>query len=79
MHSKLVFVLAVVGACVLGNASNAFADNNATGSTGAVQVGSVSAAPTASASSDGGSASVSAPLGTSGSGRARSMATISSR
>jgi hypothetical protein len=66
MRSKLLILLALLPVGVLGVAENALADNNATGSVGAVQVGSTSASPSAGVDSTAATASVSAPMSTGG-------------
>jgi len=68
MRAKWFLVIAALVALTLGTAQNALADNNATGSTGAVQTGPVGVTPTAGASQDGTSAAVSAPVTVGGSG-----------
>ena len=68
MRAKWFLVIAALVALTLGTAQNALADNNATGSTGAVQTGPVGVTPTAGASQDGTSAAVSAPITVGGSG-----------
>jgi hypothetical protein len=68
MRAKWFLVIAALVALTLGTAQTALADNNATGSTGAVQTGPVGVTPTAGASQDGTSAAVSAPVAVGGSG-----------
>ena len=60
-------IVAVV-ALTLGTAQTALADNNATGSVGAVQTGPVAATPTASASQADATATASVPVAVGGSG-----------
>jgi hypothetical protein len=68
MRAKWFLVIAALVALTLGTAQTALADNNATGSTGAVQTGPVGVTPTAGASQDSASAAVSAPVTVGGSG-----------
>ncbi|MDP9257096.1 MAG: hypothetical protein M3Q31_11135, partial [Actinomycetota bacterium] len=68
MRAKWFLVIAAVAALSLGTAQSALADNNATGSVGAVQAGPVGATPTAGASQSGTTASASAPVAVGGSG-----------
>ena len=68
MRAKVFGLLAVALAGILGFAHDARADNNATGSTGTVQVGNTSVSPAASASSPAAGVTVSAPASVSGSG-----------
>ena len=68
MRAKWFFVIAAFAALTLGTAQTALADNNATGSVGAVQTGPVEAAPTAGASQVGATAAASVPVAVGGSG-----------
>ena len=61
MRSKGFLVIAAVAAVALGTARPALADNNADGSTGEVQVGTVGVDPSAGASEAGVSVSGSVP------------------
>ena len=56
MRSRRVVVIVAVVALTLGTAQTALADNNATGSVGAVQTGPVGATPTVGASQAGATA-----------------------
>jgi hypothetical protein len=68
MRAKQALVIAAFAALALGTAQNALADNNATGSVGAVQTGPVGVTPTAGASQGGATANASAPVAVGGSG-----------
>ena len=68
MRAKQALVIAAFAALTLGTAQNALADNNATGSVGAVQTGPVGVTPTAGASQGGATAAASAPVAVGGSG-----------
>jgi hypothetical protein len=68
MRAKCLLVAATVVALTLGTAQTALADNNATGSIGAVQTGNVWVTPSAGASQSGTSAAVSAPTSIAGTG-----------
>src|SRR6266480_745107 len=68
MRSRRVVVIVAVVALTLGTAQTALADNNATGSVGAVQTGPVGVTPAAGASQGGATASASAPVAVGGSG-----------
>lgn len=68
MRARSFLVIAALVALTLGTAQAALADNNATGSTGAVQTGPVGVTPTAGASQGGTSAAASAPVTVGGSG-----------
>ena len=68
MKRKFLLVLAAIAAVTLGTARPALADNSATGSTGAVQVGNVGVSPSAGASQGDASAAATAPVSVAGSG-----------
>src|SRR5206468_5757798 len=68
MRARSVLVIAALIAVTLGTAQNAWADNNATGSVGAVQTGPVGATPTATVSQAGATAGASVPVAIGGSG-----------
>jgi hypothetical protein len=68
MRSRHVVVIVAVVALTLGTAQTALADNNATGSVGAVQTGPVGVTPTAGASQSGATAAASVPVRIGGSG-----------
>src|SRR5206468_5957227 len=68
MRAKCLTVAATVVALTFGTAQTALADNNSSGSVGAVQIGNVSVTPSAGTSQSGTSASVSAPTSISGTG-----------
>jgi hypothetical protein len=68
MRSRRVVVIVAVVALTLGTAQTALADNNATGSVGAVQTGPVGATPTVGASQAGATAAASVPVSIGGSG-----------
>ena len=68
MRSKLLTLTALLVAFALADAGSALADNNATGSTGAVQVSNTSVTPSVSASSGTTSVAVSAPTSVAGTG-----------
>src|SRR6266576_2370036 len=68
MRARQVLVIAAFAALTLGGAQNALADNNATGSVGAVQTGPVGVTPAAGASQGGATAAASAPVAVGGSG-----------
>ena len=68
MRAKWFLVIAAAVALTLGTAQPALADNNATGSVGAVQTGPVGATPTAGASQAGATAAASVPVAVGGSG-----------
>jgi len=68
MRAKCTLVIVAVVALTLGTAQTALADNNATGSVGAVQTGPVGATPTASASQADTTATASMPVAVGGSG-----------
>jgi len=68
MKAKCLLVAVTVVALTFGTAQTALADNNATGSIGAVQTGNVSVTPSAGTSQSGTSAAVSAPTSIAGTG-----------
>ena len=68
MRSRHVVVIVAVVALTLGTAQTALADNNTTGSTGAVQTGPVGVTPTAGANQAGATAAASVPVSIGGSG-----------
>ena len=68
MRAKCLLVAATVVALTFGTAQTALADNNATGSVGAVQTGNVGVTPSAGASQSGATAGVSAPTSIAGTG-----------
>ena len=68
MRSRHVVVIVAVVALTLGTAQTALADNNATGSVGAVQSGPVGVTPTAGANQAGATAAASVPVRIGGSG-----------
>ena len=68
MRAKCTLVIVAVVALTLGTAQTALADNNATGSVGAVQTGPVGVTPTASASQADTTATASVPVAVGGSG-----------
>jgi hypothetical protein len=67
MRIKCLFVVALVAAFTLGTAQTAFADNDATGSVGAVQTGNVGVTPSVGAG-EAGATAVSAPTSVAGTG-----------
>ena len=68
MRAKWLLVIAAVMAVTLGTAQTALADNNATGTVGAVQTGPVGVTPTADVSQAGATAVASVPVAVGGSG-----------
>src|SRR6266576_4353099 len=68
MRARCLLVIAAVVALTLGTAQTALADNNATGSVGAVQTGPVGVTPTADVDQAGASAAASVPVAVGGSG-----------
>ena len=68
MRAKWFLVIAALVALTLGTAQTALADNNATGSVGAVQTGPVGVTPTAGASQADATAAASVPVAVGGSG-----------
>src|SRR5438093_12412635 len=68
MRRTLLAAVVTLVALALGTAGTALADNNATGSTGAVQVGNTAVNPTAGASQAGATAGVAAPTSVAGTG-----------
>jgi hypothetical protein len=68
MRARCLLVIAAVVALTLGAAQTALADNDATGSVGAVQTGPVGVTPTADASQAGATVAASVPVAGGGSG-----------
>ena len=68
MRAKWFFVIAAFAAVALGTAQTALADNDATGSVGAVQTGPIGVTPTADATQAGATAAASVPVAVGGSG-----------
>src|SRR5712691_4813719 len=68
MRARRVVVIAAFAALALGTAQTALADNNATGSVGAVQAGPVGVTPTADTSQAGATAAASVPVSVGGPG-----------
>src|SRR5919201_11047 len=73
MLRRIFAIAAGVTTLALAFASSAFADNSATGSVGAVQVGSTTATPSVSATVSTVSATVSAPTAVAGGGNTSSQ------